>query len=148
MKLFLDTNIFMEFVERRKQFESVSLIIDSILSGHHKACISTGCVYTLSFLFERTLKRQDIHQPELVDKLRGYLAEVLNMAEMVDMSHAGAERAVYAMNFTDIEDSLQYQCALENHCEVLLTINIDDFKGARSKQMEVLTPTQFIEKYL
>lgn len=33
MRLFLDTNIFMEFVEQRKQFEHVCVIIDAILEG-------------------------------------------------------------------------------------------------------------------
>lgn len=42
MKLFLDTNIFMEFIEQRKQFEEVSIIIDAILDKQHSACISTG----------------------------------------------------------------------------------------------------------
>ena len=45
MKLFLDTNIFVEFVGRRDQFESVSRIIDAILEDEHIAFISTGCVY-------------------------------------------------------------------------------------------------------
>ena len=93
-------------------------------------------MYTLTFLFERSLKRQDIHQPELINRLRGYLAEVLNMATMVELSHAGAEHAVYAKTFTDIEDSMQYQCAVENHCDVLLTINVNDFKHANDKQIE------------
>lgn len=148
MKLFLDTNIFMEFIERRKQFDYVSLIIDSVLSERYSACISTGCMYTLTFLFERSLKRQDIHQPELINRLRGYLAEVLNMATMVELSHAGAEHAVYAKTFTDIEDSMQYQCAVENHCDVLLTINVNDFKHANDKQIEILSPLQFVEKYM
>lgn len=31
MKLFLDTNVFVEFIEHRKQYEPVSLIIDAII---------------------------------------------------------------------------------------------------------------------
>ena len=147
MKLFLDTNIFMEFVEQRKQFEQVCRIIDAILEKRHSACISTGCLYTLAFLFEKTLKRQDVHRPELTDRMRGYLAEVLDLAMLVDLSHVGAKRAVFAETFTDIEDSLQYQCAVENRCDVLVTINIDDYSH-RDLQLEVLTPSQFVDKYL
>lgn len=65
MKLFLDTNIFIEFIEHRKQYEPVSQIIDAIIEEQHTACISTGCLYTLAYLFERGLKLQDIHKPEL-----------------------------------------------------------------------------------
>ena len=148
MKLFLDTNFIMEFVEQRKQFDKVSIILDSVFSRKNEAYISTGCMYTLAFLFEQNLKRQDIHRPELTIQLRSYLAEVLNMAKMVELSHAGAERAVYSEAFTDIEDSFQYQCAVENRCEVLLTINIDDFREADQRHLEILTPTQFVEKYM
>ena len=93
MKLFLDTNIFVEFVGRRDQFESVSRIIDAILEDEHIAFISTGCVYTLTYLFERTLKEQDIHRPEQTQRLRMLLSEVLNLATVVPLSHTETEKA-------------------------------------------------------
>ena len=39
MKLFLDTNVFVEFIEHRKQYESVSLIIDAILEEQHNSLL-------------------------------------------------------------------------------------------------------------
>lgn len=148
MKLFLDTNIFAEFIGQRKQFEAVGKIIDAILDEEHSACISAGSIYTLAFIFERSLKAQDIHRPELTDRLRGYLYEVLNMATICQLSHASAEAAVYDKAFTDIEGSFQYRCALENHCPVLLTINTSDFKNTDQSGIEVLSPKEFIEKYM
>ena len=123
MRLFLDTNIFVEFIEHRKQYEPVSQIIDVIIEEQHTACISTGSLYTLTYLFECGLKIQDIHKPELTLRIRHLLAEVLNMFTIVPLAHANAETAVYDESFTDIEDSFQYRCALENHCHVLITIN-------------------------
>ena len=148
MRLFLDTNIFPEFIDRRAQYNEVCLLIDAIHDGHFDACISTGCMYTLAFLFERSLKRLDVHRPELTKRLRGYLAEVLDMATVVDLPHAGVEQAVYNEAFSDIEDSFQYQCALENDCDVLITINIDDYKNADQSRMKILTPSAFVEKYI
>ena len=148
MKLFLDTNIFPEFINRRAQYESVCHLIDAIVEGKHSACISTGCIYTLSFLFERSLKAQGIHKPEQTARLRSYLTEVLHVAELVDLSHYAAEQAIDDEHFSDIEDSFQYQCALENGCDVFVTINVDDFKNADQLQMEILTPAAFVDKYL
>ena len=148
MRLFLDTNIFPEFINRRAQYESVCHLIDAIVEGKHSACISTGCIYTLSFLFERSLKAQGIHKPEQTARLRSYLTEVLHVAELVDLSHYAAEQAINDEHFSDIEDSFQYQCALENGCDVFVTINVDDFKNADQLQMEILTPAAFVEKYL
>ena len=148
MRLFLDTNIFPEFIDRRAQYEEVCVLIDAIHNGRFEACVSTGCMYTLAFLFERSLKRLDVHRPELTKRLRGYLAEVLDMSIVVDLPHAGVEQAVYNEAFSDIEDSFQYQCALENDCDVLITINIDDYKDADQSQMEILTPSAFVDKYI
>ena len=148
MKLFLDTNIFPEFIDRRAQYEQVCQLIDSIHDGKYDAFISTGCIYTLSFLFERSLKRQDIHRPELTKRLRGYLAEVLDLATVVDIPHSGIEMAVYNEAFSDIEDSFQYQCALENDCDALVTINIEDYKNADQSHIEIMTPSAFADKYI
>ena len=148
MKLFLDTNIFIEFIEHRKQYEPVSQIIDAIIEEQHTACISTGCLYTLAYLFERGLKLQDIHKPELTLRIRHLLAEVLNMSTIVPLAHANAETAVYDESFTDIEDSFQYRCALENRCHVLITINDNDYKNGDLSQIEILTPSAFVEKYI
>ena len=148
MRLFLDTNIFPEFINRRAQYEFVCHLIDAIVEGKHSACISTGCIYTLSFLFERSLKAQGIHKPEQTARLRSYLTEVLHVAELVDLSHYAAEQAINDEHFSDIEDSFQYQCALENGCDVFVTINVDDFKNADQLQIEILTPAAFVEKYL
>jgi predicted nucleic acid-binding protein len=148
MRLFLDTNIFPEFINRRAQYESVCHLIDAIVEGKHSACISTGCIYTLSFLFERSLKAQGIHKPEQTARLRSYLTEVLHVAELVDLSHYAAEQAINDEHFSDIEDSFQYQCALENGCDIFVTINVDDFKNAGQLQIEILTPAAFVDKYL
>lgn len=148
MKIFLDTNIFVEFIGRRDQYEYVCQIIDAIIKGEHDAVISMGGLYTLTYLFEKDLKKQDIHRPELTQRLRGYLAEVLNMATMVSMSHLDAKASVFDETFSDLEDSFQYRCALENDCDVLLTINFKDYKHADQSRISILTPVDFTTKYL
>lgn len=43
---------------------------------------------------------------------------------------------------------MKYRCALENRCHVLITINDNDFKHADQSQIEILTPSAFVEKYI
>lgn len=50
--------------------------------------------------------------------------------------------------FVDIEDSFQYQCALHNNCDVLLTINIKDFKNVLDGPLPILTPEDFVTQYI
>ena len=42
----------------------------------------------------------------------------------------------------------QYQCALQNKCDALITINLKDFSRADSPVMEILSPEEFVGKYL
>jgi predicted nucleic acid-binding protein len=51
-------------------------------------------------------------------------------------------------NFKDLEDSYQYQAALNCNADVLLTINIKDFDGVKDKQqIKIMTPQTFVEQY-
>jgi predicted nucleic acid-binding protein len=148
MKVFLDTNIFLEYFERRRQHQAVSQLLSAIEDGRLKAVVSAGCVYTLAYLVRSELKRQGIHRPEQTTRLRQTLDIVLSLANVVGISH---KRMVNGNNdpaFDDIEDSFQYQCALQNKCDALITINLKDFSRADSPVMEILSPEEFVGKYL
>ena len=47
-----------------------------------------------------------------------------------------------------VEDSLQYQCALQAKCDAFITINLRDYHAPDTSKMEILSPTEFVEKYL
>ena len=49
-------------------------------------------------------------------------------------------------NFKDIEDSCQYQAAVESGCDCLVTFNVKDYQGTTS--LLVLSPQEFITKFL
>lgn len=81
-------------------------------------------------------------------RVRQMLLAFLQLAPTVDCSAETVQEAVNDERFTDIEDSFQYHCALQNDCDVLLTINIKDYKNVLGQRPEVLTPEEFVEKYL
>ena len=94
------------------------------------------------------LKSMVIHRPEQTERVRQTLLAFLQLAPTVDCSAETVQEAVNDERFTDIEDSFQYHCALQNDCDVLLTINIKDYKNVLGQRPEVLTPEEFVEKYL
>lgn len=148
MRLFIDTNVILEFIDQRREYANVKSILAGVRDKKYEGLISQGSVYTLAFLIERSLKAREIHKPEQTVQLRRLLKSVLNLFEPIGIKRKEMIEAVCNQAFTDIEDSFQYQCALENRCDVLLTINAKDFKNVGQKQVEILTPTQFAEKYL
>ena len=148
MKVFLDTNIFLEYFEQRREYQTVSQLLNAVEDGRLKAVVSVGCIYTLAYLIRVELKRQDIHRPEQTERLRATLNIVMTMVTAVGLSHKRLSAGINDQAFDDVEDSFQYQCAIQNKCDALVTINLHDYRGTDMSQMEILSPTEFVEKYL
>ena len=148
MKVFLDTNIFLEYFEQRRKYKAVDRLLSAVEDGKLKAVVSAGCVYTLAYLIRMGLKRQGIHRPEQTVRLRDLLNIVLSMVTVAGVSHKNMVRGTNDLAFDDVEDSFQYQCALQNKCDALVTINLKDYRNADTAKMEILSPTEFVEKFL
>ena len=56
MKVFLDTNIFLEYFEQRREYKAVDKLLSAVEDGKVKAIVSVGCVYTLAYLITINLK--------------------------------------------------------------------------------------------
>ena len=148
MKVFLDTNIFLEYFECRRQYQYVSQLLSAVEDGRLKAVVSVGCIYTLAYLVRSELKRLGIHRPEQTMRLRQTLAIVLSLVTVAGISHKRMVSGNSDPAFDDIEDSFQYQCALDNKCDALVTINLKDFSRADTSALEILSPEEFAGKYL
>ena len=144
MKIFLDTNVFLDYFEKRGQYSAVSKIFDAVEDGHFEAVISTGCAYTLCYLIRMGLKRGGVYRPEQTERLRDIMNGVLDLVSVIDMDHDEIRSAINNSQFADLEDSLQHQCAVIHNCDVLITVNTRDFI---CDDIQVLSPESFWEKY-
>lgn len=148
MKVFLDTNIFIEYFEQRNDYQYVDKILCAIEDKKINAIISVGCVYTLAYIVRMELKNQGIHRPEQTQRLRYTLNTVLSIVNAANVSHQRLIKGINDLAFDDLEDSFQYQCAVQNKCNYLITINLRDFKFADNSNLEIITPKEFVNKYL
>ena len=148
MKVFLDTNVFVEYIFEREQFSSVQRIFQAIIEKRIEGITSHATYYTLAYLSEQMLKRKGIHRPELTEQTRKIVRSMLQLVRVGNMEHADLIAGVDDASFSDIEDSFQYQCAIRNQCDYLITININDFLNTSEPLMTVLTPTSFAESVL
>lgn len=148
MKVFLDTNIFLEYFERRREYQAVDQLLSAVEDGKLKAVVSVGCIYTLAYLIRVELKRHGIHRPEQTLRLRSTLNTVMSMVTAVGISHKQLLLGINDLAFDDVEDSFQYQCAIQNKCDAFITINLRDYSNADTAKMEVFSPKEFVEKYL
>ena len=148
MKVFLDTNVFLEYFEQRRECQAVGQLLSAVEDGKVKAVVSAGCIYTLTYLIRMELKRKDIHRPEQTLRLRTMLNTVTSMVTVGGLSHKRIIKGINDTAFDDVEDSFQYQCGLQAKCDALVTINLRDYNNADTSKMVIMSPTEFAEKYL
>lgn len=148
MKVFLDTNLFLEYFEQRREHQAVSQLLSAVEDGKLKAVVSVGCIYTLAYLVRVELKRQGIHRPEQTLRLRSTLNTVMSMVTAVGLSHKRLTLGINDLAFDDVEDSFQHQCAIQNKCDAFITINLRDYSNADTSKIKILSPSEFVEKYL
>ena len=148
MKVFIDTNIFAEYIFDREQSTSVQRIFQAIKEKKIDAYTSSASIYTMAYISEQMLKRKGVHQPELTSQVRKIIDSLLQLVQIGNIEHSDMMIGVNDASFSDIEDSFQYQCALKNGCNCLITINTKDFSNADSESMKVITPNDFVNIYL
>lgn len=147
MKVFYDTNIILEYLFRRKEGEIVRTILLWSHDNQVEKFLSSGSFYTLTYLIEKGLKNQGLQD---VQERRTVLCRILSrlLQEYTIIGDTNWTKAINDISFSDLEDSYQHQTALTAGCNILLTLNIRDFKQiADNSTISILTPAEFIDKY-
>lgn len=143
MKIFLDTNVVMDYLASRGDVESVNYIFKQIEDGVHSAYISIGSVYTITYLTEIFLKTKGMDKAERLQMLRTTLESLLDHLKIAGHTKTQLLKGVRDIDFQDIEDSYQYQAALAADCECLITSNIKDFQYLDSPLIDIVSPKDF-----
>lgn len=148
MKIFVDTNIISEFLEERSQADLVDRIFEKAEQEKWTRVLSVGSFYTITFLTERFLRRNGYSKPQLVTQQRSILETILQNFQIQDLDKVALSTGVKDNLFLDLEDSYQYQSAIKSNCSVLLTINKKDFKNVENENIEIVSPQEFVDKYI
>ena len=145
MKVFFDTNIIIELLENRAQADLVDQIFCLCEQKQWTKFISVGSFYTITYLTERMLHRQQISQPELVKRQRAILCDILSAFEFAPILKTNLQEGVVDTAFVDLEDSYQYQAAIASGCSTLLTINTKDFP--KDSPLKTMSPEEFLSLF-
>ena len=134
MRLFIDTNIFMDVAQGREPFfEDSSKVIRFSHQEGVQAFISWHSMATLFYI---------LNKPWGDEKTKAFLSDILVWTELAPTGKSYALEAL-GMNGKDFEDDLQMQCAKAAGCEVIVTRNPKDFENS---SIPCLTPMEFLAK--
>lgn len=136
MRVFIDTNILVDVLERRQPFFLASAnILELGVIGKVKLFASS-----LSFINAIYIGRKSLGRENVTDKIK-------TIYSYVQVSPMGEHEFGQALQMTgkDIEDNLQYSSASAAGCDIILTRNKKDFPT--DTDIKVLTPEEFFSSY-
>ena len=132
MKIFLDTNIFLDLILKREHYKESLYILNAISKGLFDA-----------YILDITLLNIDYVAKKQVKDIRAFLNEVNKISTVLGANNDTFSKAL-ELNHNDLEDNVQYISAKANACELILT-NDQKFY---SPDIVTFSSEEFINKYL
>jgi predicted nucleic acid-binding protein len=120
-RLFIDTNVMLDLLgERIPFYDSIAKIATLADKGEVSMVVSALSYSTVCYLLEKH---------ESTDIVREKLRKFKIISDIAEVNEKTIEKALNS-NFKDFEDSIQYFCALNSECNMLITRNQKDFKAS------------------
>jgi predicted nucleic acid-binding protein len=136
MKAFIDTNVMLDFLGERDPFYlSAAKIATLADKGKIEIVVSALSYATVSYFLAKF---------EGLEMTKEKLRKFKIISKICELDEKIIEKGLNS-DFSDYEDSLQYFSALRQDCDILITRNVKDFKGA---QLPVMTPNEFLNSLI
>ena len=132
MKIFVDTNIFLDLILKRENFENALLILNAIEKKLYSGVVLDITLLNIDYIANKQIK-----------DVKDFLGLVNTMFEVVGGTNKMFDEALSLKN-DDLEDSLQYISAKKMMCDVIVTND----KMFYSEEIETLTSNAFVDRYL
>ncbi|MBQ7495747.1 MAG: PIN domain-containing protein [Bacteroidaceae bacterium] len=133
-KLFLDTNVVMDLLQRREPFFLAAANIFALSAKGEVELYASPMTYaTASYL----IGKRDLA------KVKPLLAELRTLSHVTTANEDTVDQSL-ASAFNDYEDALQHFSALNQHIDYIITRNKEDFSCS---QIRVLTPIDFLSSF-
>lgn len=117
IKVFLDTNILMDFIESRPGAVDAANVLRYANAGTIYLAASTLTFANMAYIIGRKRSQQEVCQ------VLGQLRKVVNIVALEPLH---VNKAI-DLPCKDFEDMLQYQCAVSNQFNIIVTNNKKDF---------------------
>jgi len=133
-KVFLDTNVLLDFLLDREPFnDDVSEIIEYSISEAFKLCVSSITITDTNYIIGRS---------EGVKSANKKTKKILDLVSVENVGESTVQKSSNS-KFKDFEDGVQNFCASEANHKIIVTRNVKDFKESK---LSILTPKEFLIK--
>lgn len=146
MKVFVDTNVILEYFMHREEYDIAETLFRNSRRDGTQMVLSVGAFYTMHYIILKYLrKEQHLFGNECLLNLRTIMKQILKIFDVAEHDKESLLRGVSDISFSDLEDSCQYRVAEKMGCPYLITFNVKDYPVESDSSVKVLTPQQFLE---
>jgi predicted nucleic acid-binding protein len=135
-KIFVDANVVIDYMDASSKDHSAATSCLRIIRKHFgKPIVSPATFIIVNFVLSKFVKNKAWHKNQMQ----------LTFSEFeITPVKSSFINAVFETHFTDLEDALQYQCALSAKVTIILTKDISDFFDSK---IPVVHPHDFVTRY-
>jgi len=135
MKVLIDTNVVIDLLAQREPHYNSSAKLFTIANGKKlNAYVSALTIVTTHFIVSRELSETET---------RKVIRKFKSIVKILDLESRLVDLALDS-DFKDFEDAIQFQTAIVNNLDAIITRNKRDFKKSA---IPVYTTEEFLELY-
>ncbi len=129
MKIFIDTNIFLDLILKRERYKEALKIFNAISNRMFTGVILDITILNIDYIAKKQVK-----------DIRDFLNLINDTFTIIGANNKSISKALKISN-NDLEDNLQYICANENKCDMIITND----KNFCSGDIEAMNSTMFLK---
>jgi len=139
MKVFVDTNVILDYILQREHYTEAKRAIAQEVAAQDTLLMSVGGFYTMLYVVDKYF-RKEFQQNHIVAvaQTRDVMRKVLSLFTVAEHDNTSLLNGLNDLAFHDLEDSCQYQLAVKHGCEKLLTFNTSDYPADTCKGIEIV----------
>jgi predicted nucleic acid-binding protein len=136
MKVFLDTNVVIDFYDKRGEFYfPAAVILDLAFRGKIELYVSSVTFVNAFFLLRKSYDRHELYQS---------MMGLASLCRITPVDEEVIKKSLEAGS-SDFEDRVQYESSRLHNVDVIVTRNVKDFKDFEA---EVETPRDFLDRFI
>lgn len=135
-KIFLDANVLLDFLLKRKQYEQSKKLIQIVENGAIRAYVTPAIIHIISYWLGKQYSKSTAKQ---------VLVELLSQIRVIDCNHDIVVTAILS-DMSDVEDALQYFTAIHHQMDFFVTLDKNLIKAA-NPILPILSIDGFLSVY-
>ena len=133
MRVFLDTNVILDLMQRRVGYDDAALIMQKSENGEYSLFTSSLSMVNIAYILRKYYRGESLYH---------LLEELGDIIDVITVSSEAYHKAIQSRAL-DFEDAIQLFSAIESDMDCIVTRNAQDFIFDK---LPIYTPFDFLNR--